>query len=214
MSSAFVILLVTLVITVGYGLASFSDPKYRRMTLIVYAGWLIVTGTLGALGVVKHQGPPPGLLLVVAPVIPLMIMIVRSNWATSLANSVPLAALLGIQIFRLPLELVLHSLWRDGRLPQEMTYSGANFDIVMGISAPMVAWLAATKRLPRPALIAWNVAGIFMVINVASRGIINAVRLDSTALEHLAISQFPYTFIPSLMVPVAIALHVLSLRRR
>ena len=58
----------------------------------------------------------------------------RSN-STRPANHVPLWILVAVQGFRLPLELAMHRLYERGIMPEQMSYSGRNFDIVTGATA-------------------------------------------------------------------------------
>jgi len=77
--------------------------------------------------------------------------------------TLPLWALVGFQAFRLPLELVLHSWAAQGTVPDTMTWSGQNWDIVSGIVA-----LAAAPWADRHRAIAWiaNGVGVVLLLNV------------------------------------------------
>lgn len=102
-----------------------------------------------------------------------------------------------------------------GLLPTLMTFHGANFDIAIGLSAPVVAWLLATKRLAPRWAIAWNIAGILMLANVAVRGVLTTpgpLNVITTEVPNVAVGMFPCTYIPGFMVPLALLLHVLSIR--
>jgi hypothetical protein len=79
------------------------------------------------------------------------------------ADTVPLAALVGFQAFRLPLELVLHSWAGQGTIPATMTWSGQNLDIVSGVVALCAAPFVARRRG-----VAWgaNAVGFALLLNV------------------------------------------------
>ncbi len=81
-----------------------------------------------------------------------------------LATTLPLAALVGFQAFRLPLELILHAWANDGTIPGTMTWTGQNWDIVTGVTALVAACFAN-----RSTVSAWiaNVIGIALLANVA-----------------------------------------------
>src|SRR5690606_5409147 len=70
-----------------------------------------------------------------------------------LAHGLPLYALVGFHVFRLPLELVLHQWYMEGVMPVQMTYAGANFDVVTGLLALLLAPLMYLGKLSRRA--AW-----------------------------------------------------------
>lgn len=77
-----------------------------------------------------------------------------------LATGLPVQVLVGAQVFRVPAEVVLAGLAAAAVIPERMSFVGANFDVLTGLSAPLVAWAAATGRLPRWGLLAWNLAGM------------------------------------------------------
>jgi hypothetical protein len=63
--------------------------------------------------------------------------------------------LVGFQAFPLPLELLMHQAALEGTTPPQMTYTGSNFDIVSGATAPWVGSAAAFGYAPRWLLLAW-----------------------------------------------------------
>ncbi len=46
---------------------------------------------------------------------------------------------------RLPIEIILFKLYLNKMIPQLMTFEGRNFDIVIGITAPIVGYLYLKK---------------------------------------------------------------------
>jgi|GEM_PF-5002770 len=132
-----------------------------------------------------------------------------------IAGQVPVVAWMAMQVFRFPLELLLHALWKARLLPQMMTYEGANFDIVMGLSAPIVGYLALRGKISRKFMVLWNVVGIVLVVHVAARGVLTTPAIAALASDvpNHAIGMFPYTFIATFFVPAALVFHTLALRK-
>ncbi|MGA8654976.1 MAG: hypothetical protein WB586_02410 [Chthoniobacterales bacterium] len=120
----------------------------RRAAFRVLAGlsvWFIYAGLLGYLGVVKNTAMrPPGIAFIVVPVFFFLfffiVFIVPSAAGARLALAFPLWIILGTQSFRIGVELFLHQLWIDGLVPKMLTFAGANVDIYIGASAPLIAW--------------------------------------------------------------------------
>jgi hypothetical protein len=75
----------------------------------------------------------------------------------------PLPALVAFQVFRFPLELVLHSWVAQGVIPSTMTWSGRNWDIISGVVALILAPFCR-----RSIILAWiaNGVGLALLINV------------------------------------------------
>jgi hypothetical protein len=136
---------------------------------------------------------------------------------TLLVRNLPLAALVGAQGFRLPLELVLHAAVREGVAPVQMSYDGANFDIVSGASALVVAALLVGGRLGQRAVWIWNVVGALLLLNIVSIAIASTPVFHTFGREPARLSTFvaypPFIWLPTVCVMLAIAGHLLVTRR-
>ena len=71
-------------------------------------------------------------------------------------------ALVKASVVRIPVELVLYGLFLEKAVPEIMTFEGRNFDILAGISAPIVAYLYS-KRKNSKLLIIWNILGLSLI---------------------------------------------------
>lgn len=181
-----------------------------------FAIWLAYAGSIGYFGVVANRAlVPPGMIYLLAPMAAFIMFMVRSRAGGRIAAGLPLWLPVTAESFRLIVEIFLDALWRRGLLPTTMTFHGANYDIVIGLSVPLVAWLLATERIGYRWAIAWNAAGIAMLANVAVRGVLTTPgfpNVIATEVPNVAVGIFPFTYIPGLMVPLALLLHVLSIR--
>jgi hypothetical protein len=127
---------------------------------------------------------------------------------------VPLWALVGIQGFRLPLELAMHAMYTRGIMPEQLSYSGRNFDIVTGAAALVVAALVYAGRASRRLVLAWNVLGLLLVINVATIGILSTPRFGLFGADRLNVfvTYTPFVWLPAVMVLAAVAGHLIVFR--
>lgn len=128
--------------------------------------------------------------------------------------SIPVALLMGAESLRIIVELFLELLWQAGQLPRMLTFHGANFDILIGLSAPVFALLYARRAIDARAALIWNVLGILSLANVVVRNVLMspAIHVIATGVPNAAIGSFPYSFIPTLIVPLALLIHVLAIR--
>lgn len=197
-----------------------SDAVATRRTLGVAIGvtlWMAAFAALAASGVLaRFEARPPPLFLAMLTIVIGVIALTRSRVGRALGDGLPLAALIGFQAFRLPLELVMHEAARVGLMPVQMSFSGWNFDIVTGITAIPVAWLAATGRAPRALLLAWNLLGsillaIIMTLAAVSTPVIAA--FGPGAALNTFVAHVPYVWLPSVMVAAALTGHILLWRR-
>ena len=145
----------------------------------------------------------------------MFLVLARSAAGARIAVALPLSIILGAQSFRIFVELFLHQLWLDGLVPRMLTYEGANFDILIGLSAPFIAWLSTRGRLGQRLALGWNVVGLLALANIATRALLTApgpLNLINAEVPNLAVGTFPFTYIPGFLAPLALVLHVLAIR--
>lgn len=159
--------------------------------------------------------PPPAAFMVVG-ILVMGLVLARSRVGDRLARGLPLASLVGLHAFRLPLELLMHQAATDGLMPTQMSYSGYNFDIVSGATAlGLAVWL----RMGHPPLAlvwAWNIMGVLLlstivVISVLSTPLVAAFGNTPDRLNTFVASP-PYVLLPSVMVLAAWAGHLVVFR--
>jgi hypothetical protein len=133
-----------------------------------------------------------------------------------MAQSLPLYALVGFHVFRLPLELVLHQWYMEGVMPVQMTYAGHNFDILTGLLAAFIAPLMYYGKLSRRAAWLFNLVGAALLANVASIAVRSSpVPLRSYMNEPpvLLALHAPFTWILPVCVSGALFGHLITFRR-
>ncbi len=195
---------------------SVTSARRRRAALVVLA-WLVVTGAAAASGVLESfELMPPPIMAVVGLSVVLSTAFAFSGAGRLVAQSLPVAMLVGFQAFRLPLELILHRLAYEGVLPVQMTYDGMNFDIVTGVSAVVVALWAATGSMPRAVLWLWNLVGLALLLTIVTIAILSTpmpFRLFLNDPANTIIATFPYVWLPAVLVQAAWIGHLLVFRR-
>ncbi len=191
--------------------------RLARTVQIGLPAWLLYVGVLSWSGWVGDASlRPPAIVYIVVPVVLFIVLAgARSAAGRTVALALPLWLLVGAQSYRVVVELFLHRLAVDGLVPRMLTYEGANFDLVVGASAPLMAWLCARERIGSRVLLAWNVIGLAALANVMVRSALTApgpLHLLLADPPNLAIGTFPYTYIAGFLAPLAVTLHVLTIR--
>ena len=138
--------------------------------------------------------------------------LVQHPGVKAFASRVPAPWLIGLQVFRVLVEIALFLLYRNGLVPRLMTFEGGNLDILVGLSAPIIAWLYATGRIRQPAVRLWSIAGLVLLANILGRALLTFSGVIRTDIPNVAIGLFPFTFLPGFLAPLALYLHVLLLR--
>jgi hypothetical protein len=181
------------------------------------AVWLLVTALLGSSGSLSvWTARPPRILLLPLTAFATMIVVSRTRTAGRLVSRVPRHWPIAAQAFRVAVELAIFGLYLGGRAPVQMTFEGRNLDVLVGLSAPLVAWLVAAQRARSSVVVVWNLAGLTMLANVmgtAATSIPGALYLDWSGPPFTALATFPVVWIPAFLAPAAVFLHITSLRQ-
>jgi len=215
-----VLLLAALVTATGsawrrQGSTSGRSTRAAALVGVLGAAWMGTTWWLAATGVLQRwdRVPPPfGLLLI--SIVALAVLIVVSPIGTGIARTIPLWMLVGVQAFRLPLELAMHAMAERGIMPPQMTYTGRNFDIVTGTTAILVAALLLAGSAGRRLVLAWNILGLALLANVVVIAILSTPIFRLFGDDHLNVfvTYTPFVWLPAVMVLAALAGHLLIFR--
>ncbi|MEZ5420268.1 MAG: hypothetical protein R2708_23420 [Vicinamibacterales bacterium] len=182
------------------------------------AAWMALTALAARSGwLARFDVTPP-------PMAGLMLLVFVAAFGTglsplgaALARQAPLSTLVGLQVFRLPLELLMHRAATLGIMPPELSYGGYNFDIATGAGA-LILWVLLTAGIavPRALLWAWNVwglgcLGVITVIALATSPMVRAFG-DDPAHVNTWVLHLPYVWLPAVLVVIALAGHVVITR--
>jgi hypothetical protein len=192
-------------------------PRGRALVgLAILAAWLAYDGLLSRPGLLAASGHgPPGMALLAGPPSALALLIGLSPAGRALARAAPLPWLIGLQSFRIGVELALLALAQAGQIPRLLTLTGGNVEILIGLTAPLVAWIAARGAGGRRIALLWNLVGLVSLANVSVRAALTApgpLNLLHAEVPNLAMASFPFSYIPGFLAPLALLLHLLALR--
>ena len=210
----FYLVVLAVAVAVAVGLRR-AGAGVRPLLAILFAyvaipGHLSRTGALGA----WDATPPPALTLIFG-LTALTVLIVFSAVGTRMADGIPLAAIVLLQSFRIGVEWVLHRLYLEGTVPIQMTWSGRNFDVVTGITGLLLGLaLLRGKQAPRALVLGWNVLGIALLANIVVVAVLSTPALHRFPDQppNLLPSAFPWVWLPSFLVQVALGSHLLVFR--
>ena len=195
-----------------------SDAATSRAALVAGVmtfAWMAITWSAARSGILREwdRRPPPFAILILG-IVTLSGLIAFSSVGRRLAGFVPLWALVGVQAFRLPLELAMHGMSERGIMPEVMSYSGRNFDIVTGASAIVVALLTARGLGGRRMVTAWNVVGLLLLTNVVIVAILAtpAIRYFGDRQLNVWVTYPPFVWLPAVLVLAALAGHLVIFR--
>jgi len=178
--------------------------------------WLAVTGILGYTAKLHDfsETPPRIVALIVLSVVGVYFGSYFSA-ARKLMENPGLAWLIGLQVFRVAVEIFLDLGYRAGFVPVQMTLEGRNWDVLTGLTALPMAWLVAKQKAPRWLIYAWNTMGLALLLNVvtiAALSMPTPLRQFQNEPANTFVTYFPYVWLPTYLVQVAWMSHLLIFR--
>jgi hypothetical protein len=160
--------------------------------------------------------PPKFLLLVLPPFLTILILFI-SRAGRRFIDNLSLIQLTYLHVVRIPVELVLYWLFLNKAVPELMTFSGRNFDILAGITAPFIAYLGLQKyTVTRPSILIWNVIALLLLLNIVINAVLSApFAIQKFAFEqpNIAVLYFPFSWLPGFIVPLVLFAHLVSIRQ-
>lgn len=183
----------------------------------ILALWLALQSILTLTGVYENTTalPPRIFLLGVLPMLLVILLLFITQAGRAFTNSLKLQHLTWIHIVRIPVEIVLWQLYIHGSIPQLMTFEGRNFDILAGLTAPLIAWCIAKGKIGRGSILAWNIICLALLMNIVVNAFLSAPSpLQQLAFDrpNIAILHFPFSLLPVFIVPVVLFSHLASIR--
>lgn len=122
------------------------------------------------------------------------------------------ALLVGFQIFRIPLELLLHHWANINTIPETMTWTGQNWDILSGIAALIIFPIANRFK---NAVWVFQILGFVLLINVLRVVVMSSPLPFAWPLVNplQLVMYFPYALIAPLFVGSALFGHLVLFRK-
>ncbi|MFK7756661.1 MAG: hypothetical protein AB8B53_06995 [Flavobacteriales bacterium] len=154
---------------------------------------------------------PPRYALVLIPAAIFIIIGLTNKPLERLLTSKNLKKSTLIHTVRIPVELCLYYLFVHDQVPEILTFSGRNFDILAGITAPLVIRLYHLKVLGLRGMLYWNIASLALVLFILVNGILSSeLPFQVFALDqpNVAMTYFPFVLLPALIVPLVVYTHI------
>jgi hypothetical protein len=110
----------------------------------------------------------------------------------------------------------LWALFVQNQLPVQMTFEGRNFDVLSGLSAPIIAYLIARQKISATGILIWNVVCLGLLLNILGIAILSMpapLRVFMNEPANTIVASFPVSWLPGFLVPLAYGLHFFSLRQ-
>lgn len=206
-------------LTISAAIALFyKATNGSKLFLILISAWILSQSIVGMSGfyTVTNTVPPRFGLLVLPPLILTIVLFSRQS-GQQFIDSLDIKWLTLFHTIRVPVELVLYWLFMQKTIPELMTFEGRNFDILSGISVPIIYYFGFVKQnLSKKVLILWNFVCLALLVNIVTHAILSVpTPFQKLAFEqpNVAILYFPFLLLPACLVPLVLFAHLASLRQ-
>ena len=206
---------VTAFLTVWMFYKASGNSKPLLMGILA---WMLFQATISLTGFYQIlNSMPPRFLLLIGPGIIISILLFVTKWGKEFIDKLDLKTLTIMHSIRIPVEITLYFVYLTGLIPVLMTFEGNNFDIISGITAPLIFYFGfIIKKLNRTALLIWNILCSGLLLNVVVIALLSA----QTPFQKLAFDQpnigvtfFPFVWLPSVVVPIVLIGHLAAIRQ-
>jgi hypothetical protein len=194
-------------------------PKHMRVwsaMAVLFLGWFALAWLLGRADLFTRAANEMPLIqfAIFPPILIGLALMLGTATGRTVAAAVPQSWLVGVQVYR-SLGAMFLVLWARGTMPSEFAIPAGVGDIIVGLTAPIVAWLNA-RNSPHAysATLGWNVFGILdLVVAVGTGFLTSPSTMQMLAFDrpNLLITAYPTVLVPLFLVPLSIILHGLSL---
>lgn len=182
--------------------------------------WLIIQAVLTLKNVYNsdtNSFPPKILLFGILPPLLIIIALFSIKKGRQFIDSLLLTNITYLNIVRIPVEIVLFWLFLNKAIPELMTFEGRNYDIIAGITAPIIAYFGITKgKINRKIILIWNFICLGLLINIVVNAFLSApspVQRFAFEQPNIAILNFPFSWLPTFIVPIVLFGHLVSIRQ-
>ncbi|MFT5885901.1 MAG: hypothetical protein ACI9IP_002364 [Arcticibacterium sp.] len=206
-------------LTTLYGIWLFKKAfNPSQTTFLVLFVWLVLQAYLSYSGFYKDTTTiPPKFALSVIPALLLILGFFISKKGQAFMDGISIEALHWIHTIRIPVELILWSLFVAEQIPKIMTFGGRNYDIIAGLTAPLLVYYGIRRPIiDKGRMLLWNFLGLFLLLNIVVMAILSvASPLQQIAFDrpNKAILEFPIVWLPSFIVPLVLFSHLVSIRQ-
>lgn len=211
----------TTILTIVFFIGAVKENHSTKKTVFVLIAiivWLTVHAllSLNYFYTVTNTIPPRFSLATAPPLLAILILFITKKGRRFIDKLSP-QILTQLHVVRIFVELILLWLFLYKLIPKLMTFEGRNFDILAGLSAPLITYFGFVKKsLSNKFMLAWNIAGILLLLNIVVNAILSApFPFQQFGFEqpNIAVLYFPFIWLPCFIVPTVLFSHLVLIRQ-
>jgi hypothetical protein len=210
---------VLLCLLLCYSLLRDVSKSKAKIVLLTLFIWVILQAILSLAGIYYSDTssiPPKIVLFGILPPMLFTIFIFLSPKGRKVMNHFSIEKLTLFHSIRIPVEIVLFLLFTHKVVPELMTFEGRNFDILAGLTAPLIMFFIQKKNKFRIiAILLWNLISLSLLLNIVINAFLSSpspFQIFAFDQPNIAILYFPFSLLPTFIVPAVLFVHLTSFR--
>jgi len=190
-----------------------------KIILSILSFWLVIQAVLSLNDFYSADttGIPPRFAFAIIPPFVTILVLFMTKRGLAFIDNLPLLNITCLNMVRIPVEIVLYWLFLHKAVPKLMTFEGRNFDLISGVTAPLIAYLGFTReKLINKIILYWNVITLLLLLNVLTIGVLSGpfiFQAFSFLQPDIAVLHFPFVWLPAFIVPLIFFGHLVSIRQ-
>jgi hypothetical protein len=205
------------ILVIFAGLKRLSQRSFLTRFIVIVLAWLVVTGALAGAGFFQFFSLPPRVPLVVLIPVVTVLIFAYTKKCREFLHTVPPHWLVMIQSFRVVVEVWLWYAFEKRLIPEQMTFEGRNFDILSGILGLVAGWVVMSRgRGWQTITVIYNLIGLGLLLNIVIVAVLSfpgPTRYFMNEPANVIVAEFPFIYLPGVLVVIAFIFHILSLRQ-
>jgi hypothetical protein len=190
----------------------------RKLVVLIVLLWMLAQAGLGLSGFYSDTSAfLPRVFFQVIPAFATIVFLFINRKTRAWIDNADAGMLTLLHSIRIGVELVIYGLFTVKLMPEILTFEGRNFDIIAGLTAPVVYYFGYVRKvIGRTGLLIWNFGCLVLLFNI----VIHAALSVPTPFQqfgfeqpNVAILQFPFNWLPSLVVPLVLFSQLIVIRR-
>ncbi len=216
-------ILMSFIILIGYYKTAkklLSQKEVKSYTIKIIVGlffWFLYTFLIANSGFLQDYSLPPRFpLLLVVPAFIFIGFFLYRHRNSNIIKSIPTPWLVYFQSFRILIESLFVASVAAGFLHPEVTFEGYNYDILFGLSALIVGFLAFNRKvISNKGLLLWNYLGLaviaFIIFLFTTTTYFPKFWGSEVTLATKEMVTFPFVLVPAFLMPSAVFMHIVSI---
>lgn len=211
----YLVFVLTVLFTI-YFFYKAANRSNKVLTIIIL--WIALQGILTFLGIYQNtKTTPPRLVFIGIPPLLFILFLFLTKKGLQFIDGLNENLLTILHVIRIPMEVVLWWLFIYKAIPQIMTFEGRNFDILAGLSAPIIFYFGYIKeKISKTTKLIWNIVSVLLLVNFVFYAILcipTIFQQYGLELPNIAVLYFPFVWLPCCVVPIVFLSHFVTIRK-